>query len=334
MTKMEAEHKPYFVLTEHNRIQVVIFVFITVFSIISIFYVLFSIAEFSAEEYSNKKNTKKNLVIYNNGAPVPYSIEDKSDKNRKETNKLYNWAVDLYVGTPSETRYWFNPILSVFMPVCIFGILISVILTSLLPQKLGLMKQKIEREISNTIDKIQYAKFGYYNEKEQRELIQQLINSDIRDLHDLTEEYKMNLEDLKVLYKALKWRTEKLRYKFFHINDGIRMYMRFYFTVQYSNGILGLVYIGAAVLIIIIGLRGIKFIPPTQPSLVLFALGLEFTMLIVYAFTLMYSRPEDETELESSVKKSESVSLSDDLGSSKEVEKLLRVFIKTSKKKT
>jgi hypothetical protein len=112
-----------------------------------------------------------------------------------------------------------------------------------------------------------------------------------------------------------------------HVNDGIRMYMRYYFTVQYSNAVLGFVYIGAAVLIIIIGLRGLKFIPPTEPSLVLFALGLEFSLLIVYAVTLMYARQEEEFVLEQSGSQSDVLMLGKDFGSSKDIENLLRVFI-------
>jgi len=59
--------------------------------------------------------------------------------------------------------------------------------------------------------------------------------------------------------------------------------------------VLGLVYIGAAVLIIVIGLRGLKFLPATDPSVVLGALGLEFLLLITYAAMLMYGRGEESS---------------------------------------
>jgi hypothetical protein len=114
------------------------------------------------------------------------------------------------------------------------------------------------------------------------------------------------------------------------------MYMRFYFTVKYGNTVLGFVYIGAAVLIIIVGLRGLKFIPPTQPSVVLFALGLEFTLLVIYAFSLIYTKQDDEQEAEHSSKGTggtDYMYLSSDYGSSRDVEKLLRVFIKSSPSK-
>jgi hypothetical protein len=60
---------------------------------------------------------------------------------------------------------------------------------------------------------------------------------------------------------------------------------------------------------------------------VLFALGLEFSLLIVYAVTLMYARQEDEFVLEQTNSKSDMLMLGKDFGSSKDIENLLRVFI-------
>ncbi|MFW6276696.1 MAG: hypothetical protein ACOC2K_03360 [Bacteroidota bacterium] len=110
--------------------------------------------------------------------------------------------------------------------------------------------------------------------------------------------------------------------------------MRFHFTLKYTNAVLGLVYVGAAVLIIIIGMRGLKFIPSSQPSLVFFALGLEFTLLITYAISLMYSREEDESSDYGAKTQSASSDLlmNSDFGNSKDVENLLRVFIRQNEK--
>jgi hypothetical protein len=52
---------------------------------------------------------------------------------------------------------------------------------------------------------------------------------------------------------------------------------------------------GAAVLIIVIGIRGLKFLPATDPSVVLGALGLEFMLLVTYAVVLMYGRTDEDT---------------------------------------
>ncbi|HYM19889.1 MAG TPA: hypothetical protein VEW28_02680 [Candidatus Kapabacteria bacterium] len=78
--------------------------------------------------------------------------------------------------------------------------------------------------------------------------------------------------------------------------SGIATYMRFHFVEHYSNTTQGLAYAGAAFLIIVVGIRGLKFIPATKPSFVLFALGVEFTMLCLLALTLLYTEEEERTD--------------------------------------
>jgi hypothetical protein len=58
----------------------------------------------------------------------------------------------------------------------------------------------------------------------------------------------------------------------------------------------GLAYFGAAILIIIIGVRGLKFIPATRPSLILGAIFLEGAMLALMAFTLLYTQEEERMD--------------------------------------
>jgi len=61
----------------------------------------------------------------------------------------------------------------------------------------------------------------------------------------------------------------------FSIFKAMRLYMSHHFTESYANTVTGLAYFGAAILIIIIGIRGLKFIPATRPSLILGAIFLE-----------------------------------------------------------
>jgi hypothetical protein len=229
-------------------------------------------------------------------------------------------------------RYYFNPFISLFLQSSILGLLITVIISTLLPINLGYIKHKIERELANQLDKISMIKYGLHAEYNQEDIIQDILNADLKELYDYADSWKIPHEDLLIIYKALKWRKSQGFYKIRHLNDGVRMYMRFHFTIKYSNTVLGFVYIGAAVLIIIIGLRGLKFIPPTQPSLVLFALGLEFSLLIVYAITLMYSKQEEEKELDTHFLNAQNNYLNADFGSARDIERLLRVFVKSSEK--
>ncbi len=115
----------------------------------------------------------------------------------------------------------------------------------------------------------------------------------------------------------------------------IKFYMRHYFTIQYSNTILGLVYIGAAALIIIIGIRGLKFIPGTEPSIILFALGLEFILLITYAVMVMYTKQDDETTKDKQSvmgTNTDYTAVPSGIKGAEDVENLLRMFVSRPKK--
>ncbi|MEN3026753.1 MAG: hypothetical protein ABDH31_03465 [Chlorobiota bacterium] len=90
---------------------------------------------------------------------------------------------------------------------------------------------------------------------------------------------------------AQLWRQNRLK-----IGRALRLYMSHHFAEQYSNAVTGLAYGGAALLIIAIGIRGLKFIPATRPSLILFAIFLEFSMLTLLAFTLFYTEAEERVD--------------------------------------
>ncbi|MFZ9977449.1 MAG: hypothetical protein ACO3GR_05110 [Candidatus Kapaibacteriota bacterium] len=82
----------------------------------------------------------------------------------------------------------------------------------------------------------------------------------------------------------------------FSIFKALRLYMSHHFTESYANTVTGLAYFGAAILIIIIGIRGLKFIPATRPSLILGAIFLEGAMLALMAFTLLYTQEEERMD--------------------------------------
>ncbi len=77
---------------------------------------------------------------------------------------------------------------------------------------------------------------------------------------------------------------------------GISTYMKFHFVEHYANTVQGLAYAGAAFLIIVVGVRGLKFIPAVKPSPILFALGVEFSMLCLLALSLLYTEEEERTD--------------------------------------
>ena len=77
---------------------------------------------------------------------------------------------------------------------------------------------------------------------------------------------------------------------------GISTYMKFHFVEHYANTVQGLAYAGAAFLIIVVGIRGLKFIPAIKPSPILFALGVEFSLLCLLALSLLYTEEEERID--------------------------------------
>lgn len=314
----------YFELNEHNTIQITTFVLLVFVIAIVFFFILTPIAKYMFEGYLLGK------VTYD-GSNVHYLLDVSSVEIR--TNFFLSWAVDVYRGTPQEARYWFNPIFSLGIPSFIFGLSFSFIISALLPSNLGYINQKIVRETAGYLDELCLKLYGFHSEEERNQLRKLIMNADLRDLHDFEKDWGISLEDLRVLNRAIKWLNGGFVHKLFNINNGIKAYLRFYFTERYSNNIIGAVYMGAASLIIIIGLRGLKFIPANEPSLVLFALGLEFTLLIVYAFTLMYSRNENDVAINSNTGNLNYSNNIEEIGTSREVEKLLKAFVKSTSHK-
>lgn len=315
------ERELYYGLVKHNTIQHAVFISSFIVLLVSIFLVSLPIIQtLIIEDYLNGK-------VNNDGEPISYNLEDK--KNKEPTNYYNKWAIDVFLDTPSEARYWLDPIVSLLMPISLLSFLITLIISSLLPTNIGLIRHKVEREIINQLDKIHYSNFGFYSDSKNEELEKDIQKADDRKLHSLAEVWKINKEEIKYLSKAINWKNESFFYKLLHPFNGLEFYLRFYFTERYGNTMLGLVYIGAAVLIIIIGMRGLKFIPSTQPSLVFFALGLEFSVLIAYAVTVMFSKNDSDSEYDVKLQKNNDA----ELKNSKEVENLLRAFLKKPNKK-
>jgi len=173
---------------------------------------------------------------------------------------------------------------------CIFfGFIAATVITAMLPRQVGYISNKIEREIDNTIDRIDEQT----GDKISREEIERITAPNSKD--DLTPIAKQfgpvivtEIEDVR---NARKWKRNKLL-----VTKGLRLYMVRHFSEKYSNNVQGFAYGGAALLIVIIGIRGLKFIPPTQPSILLASISLEFAMLALLAATLFYTEEEQRMD--------------------------------------
>ncbi|MBK9247050.1 MAG: hypothetical protein IPM69_02795 [Ignavibacteria bacterium] len=275
--------------------------------------------------------------VIKDGSQVEYRISDEAKPEIIQTSYYFKWAIvdnrTVDQRLHPQARYLFNPFLSLLPMILTLAIALAAGFSALLPQSLGLLRQKIEREIVNSLDRIARSIYGEHTDAELEGIIQHLLTTDIRGLHDYAEAIGVQYNEVETLQRAVRWQQSSGMTRLFRVRGAIKFYMRQYVTVQYSNGILGLVYIGAAALIIIIGIRGLKFIPPSEPSIILFALGLEFVLLLIYALTLMYSRQEDLPE---NIHQTENMDVffgGESVSGSKEVEDLLRVFIAKDSKR-
>lgn len=169
-----------------------------------------------------------------------------------------------------------------------FGFVVAIIITAMFP-KFGYIGNKIRREIHHTIDRIDEQT----GDKISREEIERITAANSRD--DLTAIEKefgpVIVDEIRDVRNANKWLKAP-----FQVFKGLRLYMTRHFAEKYSNNVQGFAYGGAAILIVVIGIRGLKFIPPTQPSILLAAITLEFTMLMLLAVTLFYTEEEQRMD--------------------------------------
>jgi hypothetical protein len=170
-----------------------------------------------------------------------------------------------------------------------FGFIVATVITTILPRQIGYMSNKIEREIDNTIGRIDEQT----GDKVTREEIERITAANSRDdLSPVAKEFgPVIVNEIEDVRAANRWKRNKLLF-----TKGLRLYMTRHFSEKYSNNVQGFAYGGAAILIVVIGIRGLKFIPPTQPSILLAAISLEFTLLTLLAVTLFYTEEEQRMD--------------------------------------
>lgn len=322
-------------LSQHSAGQIVSYYLLAVVSAIGLF--LFVAAPVLDSFFADFLRSE----VIRDGTAVSYSISDNRSEELVITTPVTIWALvdpssttdrpprirnadGMVIAEPKyHAEYIFRPLIALAPFILVGGFLIATLLTSLLPSGAGYLAQKIEREVLVALDRLAFAQYGEHTPQEIDQLTKEITKADTRRLHDLGDIYGLPFTDLELLQKALQWKESSGLNRMLRTHDAIKFYMREYFTDRYSNTILGLVYMGAAVLIIVIGIRGLKFLPSTDPSVVLSALGLEFMLLVTYAAVLMYGRSEEAGGIYSAAP-SDGMN---DLETDGDTEKLLRAFL-------
>lgn len=252
-------------------------------------------------------------------------------------SRWYEWRLivesnggGLYARDIDAKVYLFNPMLALAPVTIAMGFVLASLASALLPPAVGLLRKNLDREIAQALRHLTERVYGVAVEQgEVRTLAEQLQRASLEELNELATQYGTTADELLLLQRALQWQSGGGR-RLFSLPSAVRLYLRNHFTVEYEQAVLGSIYVGAAVLIIIIGLRGLQFIPKERPSLVLFAIALEFVLLIAYAVTLMFS-PSQESPSRQSSGLGElfgaAPSVASPLASVHYAEKLLRMFI-------
>jgi len=114
--------------------------------------------------------------------------------------------------------------------------------------------------------------------------------------------FGLALEQLGRWYENPETKKSEYSHKFefpedFDLRHAFANWMAFDINPRYENNVQAMTYIGAAILIGLIGLRGINFIQKNEPTLILIGLELEFTLLLLLGFVLFF-KPEEHPQRE------------------------------------
>jgi len=187
-----------------------------------------------------------------------------------------------------EAQFFVNPIVS-FLPFdLLFGFAIAVVIGFII--RLPFFRDRVYHTVLDIKKRLMLQLSASVEEVESI-----LKNDPENNARLLARRDDINLESVQAEINAITSAQAYLAGKG-SWTSGMNTYMRFHFTEEYSNRVTGLAYGGAAFLIFVVGIRGLKFISATKPSFVLFALGVEFTMLVLLSTTMIFTEEEERTD--------------------------------------
>jgi hypothetical protein len=187
-----------------------------------------------------------------------------------------------------DAQFIINPILSFFAFDVLFGFAFAVIIGFVI--RLPFFRDRVYHTVIDLKKRLQLQLSASAEEVESI-----LRNDPENNARLLARREDINLDSVQAEIGAINSAQAYLTGKGSWIS-GMTTYMRFHFTEEYSNTVTGMAYGGAAFLIFVVGIRGLKFISANRPSFVLFALGVEFSMLVLLATTMIFTVEEERTD--------------------------------------
>ena len=215
-----------------------------------------------------------------------YNSKDPSINELQGRSDLRSQARDA-----GDTLYFLDPVVA-FTPLYLFiALVFAFLVTMFFPasSKLSIIRQSLTRVFAQ-------MEFSLRKQCESHQLgFNPLLEMDASTRTDMIRQSTVPEVTVKEMNDFIAMRDWMLKR---HANPFIPLtfYFRYHITAVYGNLIQGLVAGGAAVLIFVIGLRGLKLIPAEEPSMILMALSLEFILLIVLMFSFAGSAQEERLD--------------------------------------
>jgi len=205
------------------------------------------------------------------------------------TSALGQWSFQL----GEEQTIYISPVFAFGYIDLFLGLVVALVISMILPESVGFMKMKVLRELDIVRKRIK-AQTGISSDAELDQWFT-WSNSDIESEGERRSFQMVVIREIIDGRDALAWTRRNIIGQIW-IFPAVRLYMTHHFTEHYANMVQGAAYIGAANLIVFIGIRGIKFIPPERPSAILFALWVEFSMLVLLGITLVFTEEEERLD--------------------------------------
>ena len=293
----------------------------------------------STSKDNEKKIVGTNPTIKKEYVNGEYIFDFTLTERTKEKHGYSKTTSEYYVKAPAlgEHAIFIEPYKAFIIISIVFGIVMMMFLTMLLPSSIGIMSALFEEQIHHVKTKIRLQS-GFSDEivevltlpdGDLASVDRDRLESTFRIVWNRTvtetekaSDHRIMFDDVwdedtdvvffrnVALYQRIKeyfsefveteivnckdgrlWAKRK-----FMVGKGLRLYMAHHFSHKYANNVTGAAYAGAAVLIIAVGIRGLKFIPAVRPSFILGAIFLEFTLLSLMAVTLFYTEEEERMD--------------------------------------
>lgn len=215
-----------------------------------------------------------------------YAPDDKTLNTLRAKKALREYSMN-----HDQTLYYISPLIA-FFPLHLFiAALVAFLISMYLPAgtRVAWIHGKLMREYER-VGSLLHKQFDAHGvDFEQMFKLARKEREQLLRFTTLPQVMVTEVEDYIALHNYVEGRSSNFLIPLF-------FYFRYRISSSYGNLIQGLVSGGAAVLIFVIGLRGLKLIPQEEPSLILMALSLEFILLIVLMITFAGSAQEERLD--------------------------------------